>query len=149
MGRCPSRAQPRWKRVSAPWGRVLRQRDRRVWRRSSPGGPPLWDCPELLYIKFTSKDQTLILAMVFKGRLESDQDGYQDSNRMLLRFYHRNNPMQGLVALRAPCQRRYIKNTSGEHHCAFRSRISKTNCLEITRISLDFSMFTRILTRNY
>ena len=30
----------------------------------------LWEAPELLYNKFVSKDQTLILTMVLKGELE-------------------------------------------------------------------------------
>ena len=39
---------------------------RRLW-----GNRLLWAAPpELLYIKFTSKDQTLILTLVFQGHLE-------------------------------------------------------------------------------
>ena len=36
----PRAPQPRWKRVTVPWGRVLRQHEPRVCRRSSPQGPP-------------------------------------------------------------------------------------------------------------
>ena len=36
---------------------------------STESGPP-WERPELLYIKFTSKDQTVILTLVLKVQLE-------------------------------------------------------------------------------
>ena len=36
----PPAPQPRWKKVTVPWGRVLRQHDPRVCRRPSPPGVP-------------------------------------------------------------------------------------------------------------
>ena len=43
--------------------------------------PPLWERPELLYIKFTSKDQTVILAMVLKAK--SDFLRFYDFHKIL------------------------------------------------------------------
>ena len=42
----------------------MREEAENLRDRMPPAPVPLWDSPELLYIKFTSKDQTLILASV-------------------------------------------------------------------------------------
>ena len=79
----PEQAEDAAQQAKRPAGGLAapRERDRKPTasdrlksgRRDPPPPPisgPHWEAPELLYIKFTSKDQTLILAAVLKGKSE-------------------------------------------------------------------------------
>ena len=64
------------------------------------------------------------IASTNRGSLDDRHSGCQEAGREALR------------ALSAPCQRRYIRNASGEHSCAFGSRISQKSCWDFLRILL-------------
>ena len=53
----------------APWDlHAPGEREPQLQGTTAPGSP-LWEGLELLYVKFTSKDQTLILTLVFNIKL--------------------------------------------------------------------------------